>query len=249
MKAPFRNSDYIYTYDGSFDGLLCCLFTMYTLREIPATVEKSYGGFLPVRTVSSDSEKAARVHRGIFKAAGERALHYGETAYLSEREGIDKQILLYFKLCLDMGGNADRLLGEDCVHAVHEASRYTMGERHRMIQFLRFSDSGEVLTAVISPRANVLPLLAGHFAARFPRERFLIYDSTRGMALVCEKGKKGIVALEEYEQPAPDETEQRYRDLFCVFYKTIEIKERHNEKLRMQHMPKRFWKNMTEFLN
>ena len=245
----FRQSDYIYSYDGSFDGLLCCLFTMYTLKEIPAAVEKSYGGFLPVRNVGTDEEKAKRVHKGIYKAAGERALYYGETAYLSEREGVEKNILLYFVLCLEKGSVADRLVGEPCVAAVHDASRYTANERHRIIQFLRFSDSGGVLTSVITPKANVLPLLAGHFIARFPRERFLIYDAARGMALVCEKGKKGIVALEEYEQPAPDETEQRYRDLFCTFYETIAIKERRNERLRMQHMPKRFWVNMTEFLN
>ena len=30
------------------------------------------------------------------------------------------------------------------------------------------------------------------------------------------------------------------------FYKTLEIRARHNEKGRMTHCPKRFWADMTE---
>ena len=67
------------------------------------------------------------------------------------------------------------------------------------------------------------------------------------MALVCSGGKRAFVPLEEYYQPPPNAEELKYRELFKMFYDTIEIKERHNERCRMNHMPKRFWKNMTEF--
>ena len=75
----------------------------------------------------------------------------------------------------------------------------------------------------------------------------MIYDSLRRTALVHSDGKCAFVPLEEYSQPAADEEEKKYRALFKMFYDTIEIKERHNERCRMSHMPKRFWKNMTEF--
>lgn len=45
----------------------------------------------------------------------------------------------------------------------------------------------------------------------------------------------------------PDEAEKRYRRLWRCFYDTIAIRERENPKLRMSHMPKRFWPLLTEF--
>ena len=46
--------------------------------------------------------------------------------------------------------------------------------------------------------------------------------------------------------PPPDEKEQQFQELWRQFYKTLEIKARHNEKGRMTHCPKRFWADMTE---
>ncbi len=237
----------VYVYDGSFDGLLCCLFAVFSRRETPADIVADYGGFLPCVRIPSEEDKVARVRKGIVAKMGRNALKMGERAYLSEREGIEKQIIAYWKLGFEVGGSLYRRVADECVAAVSGAAKFTMNERHRILQFLRFSDSGGILTSVISPKANVLPLIAGHFIQRFPRESFLVYDSARCMALVYSEGKCAFVPLEEYEQPAPDPTEQKYRDLFKMFYDTIEIKARHNERCRMSHMPKRFWKNMTEF--
>jgi len=46
---------------------------------------------------------------------------------------------------------------------------------------------------------------------------------------------------------APGSTERFYRDLWRRFYDTIAIEGRYNPKLRMTHMPKRYWGTMTEF--
>lgn len=239
----------VYVYDGSFDGLLCCLFAAFSYKEFPSAVQTAYDGFLPCRNVLSCDEQATRVKRGIVRTMGQEALVRGEHAFLSERDGIEKQILAYWKLGFSVGRALYRHLANECVAAVYAAAKYTMNERHRILQFLRFSESDGVLTSVISPKANVLPLIAGHFMQRFPRERFLIYDRARRVALVYADGQHAFVPLQDYEQPAADAEEQKYRDLFTLFYNTIEIKERHNERCRMSHMPKRFWKNMTEFTN
>ena len=45
----------------------------------------------------------------------------------------------------------------------------------------------------------------------------------------------------------PNETEAAYRLLWKRFYDTVAIRERENPKLRMTHMPKRYWSTMTEF--
>ncbi len=247
VKDFNRKAVPLYVYDGTFDGLLCCLFSIFELKEIPPEVVKRYDGFLPYRTIESSDEKAMRVKRGIVRTMGGEALKYAERAYLSELDRIEKSILEYLVLGFSVGKNLYRMLYEDCVAKVNGAAKYTMNERHRILQFLRFSDSDGLLTAVIEPKANVLPLIAGHFESRFPQESFLIYDSGRFVALVYSGGKRAFLPLEEYYQPPPDEEETKYRELFKMFYDTIEIKERHNERCRMTHMPKRFWKNMTEF--
>ena len=247
MEEKEQSVSPVYVYDGSFDGLLCCLFAVFEYREMPSEVVVRYDGFLPHRIIVSQDERAARVRKGILRTMGNEALKAGERAYLSEREGIEKQVLAYWKLGFSVGKELYRRLFEECVSAVAGAAKFTMNERHRILQFLRFSDANGALTSVISPKANVLPLIAGHFMRRFPNERFLIYDSARGMALVYADGKHAILPLSDYAQPAATPEEQKYRDLFTLFYNTVEIPERHNERCRMNHMPKRFWKNMTEF--
>ena len=49
------------------------------------------------------------------------------------------------------------------------------------------------------------------------------------------------------QPPAPPSArEQQFQALWTQFYKTLEIKARHNEKGRMTHCPKRFWADMVE---
>ena len=37
-----------------------------------------------------------------------------------------------------------------------------------------------------------------------------------------------------------------YQNLWKAFHKSIAIKERTNERLQMQHMPKKYWDNLIE---
>ncbi len=37
----YTDSDLIYYYDGSFDGLLCCVFESYDKKEIPLDIRLS----------------------------------------------------------------------------------------------------------------------------------------------------------------------------------------------------------------
>lgn len=73
-----------------------------------------------------------------------------------------------------------------------------------------------------------------------------IYDRTHREALFYADGHSAIIPLEEFVMAPPDEAEKRYRRLWRCFYDTIAIRERENPKLRMSHMPKRFWPLLTE---
>ena len=40
--------------------------------------------------------------------------------------------------------------------------------------------------------------------------------------------------------------EQKYQELWSSFFKTIAIKERTNQRLQMQYLPKKYWQDLVE---
>ena len=93
----------------------------------------------------------------------------------------------------------------------------------------------------------MLPVLRRHFCERYHNETFFLYDRTHREALLYSGGVSRIVPLNHFEMAQPDEVEAGYRRLWRRFYDTVAIEARKNEKLRMTHMPKRYWGTMTEF--
>jgi probable DNA metabolism protein len=239
----------VYCYDGSFDGLLCCVFESYAQREVPSDILPE-GALLPlllpIKAVETDGERARRVLSSIPRKLGRDAPGFIRRAFLTCHPQKEILILRFLRLGFSAGPLVMRMLTDDTVHALTAAVRHLENEAHLFRGFVRFSETNGALTAQIAPRNIVLPLIARHFCERFPGERFLIHDKTHGMALVHEHGKWMITAAQRLELPGPDADELKFRALWRLFYNTIEIKERRNPRCRMCHMPKRYWDCMTE---
>lgn len=243
-------SDVVYLYDGSFEGLLCCVFESYDKREIPSDIcrlDVPQATLFPMREIGTEPEKAARVLRSIPQKMGAEALLFVQKAFLTFYEKKELYILLFLRLGYKHGPSVMSMLADDVVHTLFKAVKHLDNESHRMKEFLRFSEFNGVLVAEMEPYNTVLPMIKKHFCERFPNERFLIFDRSHGMALVHEPGRSAIIPMDELETPSPDEEEYEFRELWRLFYNTIEVPGRHNEKLRMTLMPKRYWKYMTEF--
>ena len=73
-------------------------------------------------------------------------------------------------------------------------------------------------------------------------------DSEDYQAVLLQQGHKArlLELAAPLELPPPSAREQQFQALWTQFYKTLEIKARHNEKGRMTHCPKRFWADMVE---
>lgn len=140
-----------------------------------------------------------------------------------------------------------RNFSDETLHPVATAVRHLNGEAHLLKGFLRFSDLGGILGSEIEPKNRVLPILRSHFCARYQNEKFFIYDRVHHEALFYAAGKAVIRPLADFQMAPPNETEAAYRLLWKRFYDTVAIRERENPKLRMTHMPKRYWSTMTEF--
>lgn len=138
-------------------------------------------------------------------------------------------------------------LSDETVYPVLKAIRHLGSEAEKLRGFVRFSEFGDVLGSEIEPKNRVLPILRGHFCARYQNEKFFIYDRTHHEVLFYWDGRSVIVPLEQFQMAPPDEREAGYRRLWKRFYDTIAIKERYNPKCRRTQMPKRYWNTMTEF--
>lgn len=243
-------STVIYRYDGSFDGLLCCVFESYEKKEIPSEIlspDAMQTSLFPEKEIVTDPQKSGRVLVSIPKAMGDAALDFVRRAFLTCLPEKERYILLFLRLGYRHGPSVMNMLADDTVNILFKAVKYLNNEAHFQKEFLRFSDFNGALVAEIEPNNYVLPFLTRHFCERFPEERFFIHDRTHGMALVYQPHHCAIIPVDALEMPEPDEEEEHYRELWRLFYKTIEIQQRHNPKCRMGHMPKRYWKYMTEF--
>lgn len=247
VVKSMTDSNLIYQYDGSFDGLMCCVFSSFDFKEIPGDILVENNTMLNVRKIETDIAKAERVKKSISAKLGNQIYENVKLLYLCDLSGRERLILMYLRFGYSYGRGFDKFLDDEFVCAVNKAIKNLFNERHRYLMFIRFSDFNGALVAQIDPKNNLLPLLGGHFRNRFPNESFMIYDKTHGIALVYDKKVSAIIPVDEYIMPEATKEELKFRKLFKLFYDTIEIKERHNEKLRMGHMPKRYWSNMTEF--
>jgi probable DNA metabolism protein len=242
-------ADLNYCYDGSFDGLMCCVFESYEKREIPidivtdAAAPRLFAG----RPVPTDPQKAARVLASIPRKIGPAALTFVKHAFLTCLPRKELYILLFLRLGYRHGPQVMDMLTDEVVNTLFKAVNHLNRESHLLKGFLRFSVFNGALVGEIEPKNFVLPLLTGHFCERYPEERFLIVDKTHGMGLLYQPYQAKVVPIAGLDLPETDGDEQAFRELWRLFYDTIAIKERYNPRCRMSHMPKRYWKNMTEF--
>jgi probable DNA metabolism protein len=141
------------------------------------------------------------------------------------------------------------------VLAVTQTAKKVWREKHRMEAFVRFQKTGDQLFySFIEPDYNVLPLLAKHFQQRYADQRWLIYDGKRhyGLYYDLQQVTEAYMSFSEDTangkdvRPAYDASEVMYQQLWQQYFQSVNIKARKNTKLHIQHMPRRYWKNLPE---
>ena len=64
----------IYQYDGSFEGLLCCVFESYTQKERPTAILRDGDdepSLFEIRAVRTNEQHARRIYRSLHRRAEE----------------------------------------------------------------------------------------------------------------------------------------------------------------------------------
>ena len=245
-----HDADVVYLYDGSFEGFLCCVFESFAQHELPFAVwtpERETATLYPVKEIPTDRAKARRVFASFRARLGEETESLVTRDFLSGWEDKELRLIRFLHLAFALGPGTVKRRGHPEVAPLYQMKQSLDWEVDKFQGFVRFQEHDGMLGAVIHPKNYILPLLRGHFCGRFPEENFLIYDAVHQAVLLYQNHKAQLMELTEpLTLPPPDEREQQFQDLWKQFYKTLEIRARHNEKGRMTHCPKRFWADMTE---
>lgn len=239
----------IYLYDGSFEGFLTAVFEAYkkgaVIRKENTFVPDMFATTMKVET---DLLKADRVWAGLSKKLSADGLHQYFSAFLSELEIIEDQLLSYTRHVFENQVSVEHDFGNAFVLFVAQTARKVHREKHRMEAFVRFQlTKDDIYFSLVSPDYNVLPLIIKHFKDRYADQRWMIYDKARNYGIYYDLEKVDIVWMEMDKQEGIwVENEADYQALWQTYYKGANIAGRVNRKLQLQHMPKRYWKYLPE---
>lgn len=245
----FDRAEIVYEYDGSFEGLMCCVFESFALKEVPSAIRTpsdQQSLFDTAKWIETDINKSDRVYKSIAAKISVQAQELVTLGFWTNAP--QKELLIYYFLRLGYthGSKVMSMLTDDTVSTLQKAVRHLTSESHKFKGFVRFAVYDKVMVAVIEPKNFVLPLISDHFCDRFCNESFMIYDKTHKMALVYQGQEAKLIYVDELTLPEVDKSEVEYRRLWKQFYQTIAIEERYNPKCRMTLMPKRYWGHLTE---
>lgn len=249
----------VYFYDKTIEGLLTAVFDAYSRKSFPDRLLET-GVIAPMfmteeYTVVTQKDKADRVWVSLEKKMSKQAMNMLTYAWLSEVEGSDELLFRYIRKTFDSKMPIETNFGDNDVLEVHQLAKKVSKEKHYIVQFVRFQKAADdIFFAPISPRHNALPLAIEHFKDRFSDQKWVIYDIKRKYGFYYDLNIVAEITLDNDEhllsgkldEALMAEDEKLFQDLWKGYFKAMAIKERINPKLHRQHMPKRFWKYLTE---
>lgn len=246
-------------YDGSFIGYLSLVFDIYQSKCNPSSIdtpEKALNIFAQeLITPVVDETQAERVANGILKRAGKNVARFIYKCFLSEQDGVEMKLLYLIRHVLCGRGYKISDFSDEQIMDLHKIKKMMNREVHRMHAFVRFQETkDDIWSCEIQPDFNVLPLIGKHFKDRYPAQSWLIYDRKRSYGIYYESQKEiefiqfnGIDDIEKLIKPESiTDSEKDYQAMWKQYFESVNIKERNNPKLHIQHVPRRYWKYLIE---
>lgn len=250
-----------YIFDGTLEGLLTSIFEFYERK--PGKIQLvNKARFQPMfleetLEIISDEEKAKRVWTGLKKKISpDWQLRFYKT-FLSETEESFQHLFDFACYVFDNPAGVEHNYGHESVMAISKMDKSVNRERHRMKAFIRFQETSDgIFYAPIEPDYNVLPLISSFFKNRYADQKWIIYDLKRQYGLYYDLIKVEEIKL-DYQpivksspMSLPGEVLQDKEELYALlwndYFKSTNIPARKNMKLHIQHVPKRYWKYLTE---
>ncbi len=248
----------IYIFDGSLEGLLTAVFEWFERKpgNVILKVENTFqpDAFTPVFKVSNDRIKADRVWNGLQKKLDKNWIRKFWCAYLSENVDIFNSMFQFTCYIFKHENGVERNYGNEHVLNISKMATKVEREKHRMEAFIRFQHTADgIFYCGIDPDFNVLPLILNHFKNRYADQQWIIYDLKRHYGLYYDLHRVEEMTMDlthkNLNQSLPHQLnakEELYANLWKDYFKSTNIVARKNTKLHVKHVPKRYWKYLTE---
>ena len=94
----------------------------------------------------------------------------------------------------------------------------------------------------------MVDLIAPHFKTRFCNERFVLHDVKRNKLTIYNGKELLTFTSDEPVYVYLDKDEIEFQKLWQSYFNSVTIKERKNLKMQNNCLPRRYRKNMIEFL-
>ncbi|WP_338377441.1 TIGR03915 family putative DNA repair protein [uncultured Flavobacterium sp.] len=247
------------SYDNTFEGFLTAVFEIFEYKYVQPKIIKytdlQQNLFIDSIEIITNIEKSDRVIKRLNEqigADGVRCLIY---AFLSEKQDVENSILKVIEYAVkNPSQNVMKNFSNEAVLQISKLTKSVGREKHRMEAFIRFELLKDgIYFAKIEPDFDVLTLIIRHFKNRYQDQKWLIYDLRRKYGVFYDLFKTEIVSLdldlkllEANNNEVFSDSEIEYQKLWSEYFDHTNIKERKNTKLHTQHVPKRYWKYLTE---
>ena len=256
-----RNDMVVFTCKDRFDDMMTCIYEAWAshlghnnikLRTEPlGTMEL----FCEYRHVEADKEKTESVIRTIQQKISFHAYQmvYHAAMAADEEEKLDS-IYRFLMLGFHYGRKILDSLQNPIVMKIFELEQKASNEAHIFRECIRFTEMNHhILVGIISPKCDVVTLLAPHFVDRLPSEDWMIIDDNRRTAVVHPADQPYyLTSLSEEEMSEFLARESAAKDtdsmtaLWKTFFQTIGIKERKNPVCQRNLIPLWYRKHMSE---
>ena len=254
----------ILTFDGSFQGFMSLIHAHYYQKLDPVLIQTENTAQLTLdstpRHILTDLTHAATVEKAILHKVSPEALLRVKYALLSDKPDKFMSIFKYVQLAFQVGHMVDSHLQTPCVQQTHDLARHVGREAHLLNGFCRFQEvvphspdnqvstnTHTILYAVITPKNNVLALVADHFTQRLKNHIWVIHDKSRHQAAIYNGDSYTLVHVPIHTQFALAPEEAEIQTMWKAFFKSLTIEARRNPKVQRQLLPLYFRKNMVEF--
>lgn len=249
---------FYYVIDGSLESLLTAIFEWFERKpgEIILETQANFqpDAFTNHYIIGRDREKADRVWKGLQQKLDQKWMRKVYCTYLSEKPDALAAIFHFACYLFKHEAGCENNYGNPHVLAIAQTTVKVEREKHRMEAFIRFQHTSDgIFYCGIDPDFNVIPLILNHFKNRYADQRWIIYDLKRQYGIYYDLHKVEEITLEHHPENLKslvsnqlNEKEELFQILWKDYFKSTNIVARKNTKLHVRHVPKRYWKYLTE---
>ncbi|NND16322.1 MAG: DUF4130 domain-containing protein [Eudoraea sp.] len=174
------------TYDGSFNGFLSVVFTVFQQEELPLHIKskdlKDQDLFPSEYYIETDLGKAKRVWRSLEKKSANtvKGIYF---AFLSENSGIELLLFRYIK-SIFTNDHEEMKFDPREKSKIFQLAQSVAREKQRIETFTQLSECKTgLIKGDIRPKYNVLPLISKHFKSQYGNLPWMITDLKRDQIL------------------------------------------------------------------